>query len=553
MPVPAPDAARRRPTCLVVAGGDNPADLIAWLDHARTAFDATAALWPADSGTTRIRRACARLGVPFVALSSPVAAAAVIGSRAWDCVEVGSTLPELRVSLLPGLRTSTGLRVLGTDDPTLPAEFINVFDLVLCSSAGVVDRLAASCPGLGTVRLCPFPAEGAEREAAGTRRLATIRAALAEKAVRGGRPSGRTSLLQVTPQRFGGGTQDGVARYVGGGERYVANLCRAVRLVDSGIACQVVSAGEQGIADAEGAVLLAGDPARPDSFDPAAVDAVLGGADVVHVHQCLTRFGLFAAARARMLGCRVIGTDHGGGRAPFLASQPHLAQLFDVVQTYSAFGDVAAMNLPVRTVRLPGPVDDEAFALSPDPVRDPSLLLVLGRILPHKGIEAVIDALPASIRLVVAGRAYDLDYASFLRARAKGRPVRFEPDLDDNALRELMAQAGLCVQASVTTDYLGRPHPWAELLGLAPLECMCTGMPAIVTRAGALGELGNLPGCDVAGPDEDLAGLLRRHADSTLPHPAGRTIREAAVRAYGLRQFGQRYLSLVDELVACAS
>ena len=350
-------------------------------------------------------------------------------------------------------------------------------------------------------------------------------------------------LLQVMP----------AAASVGGGERYVENVRRAVHATGrDDVGCGILSCGTAGDS-AEGVGVLRGDVARPESFDPAALDRALLGADVVHAHQCLTRFGLFVAARARLLGRIVIGTDHGGGHAPFLNAQPHFMALFHTVQTYSAFGDLSAYGLPVLRERIPGPVDDGVFSLGSDAGRDSALVVSIGRILPHKGFEAVIDALPPALRLVIAGPVADPVYAAFLQDRAHGKDVRFEHTLDDAALLALLHRAGLCVQASTHRDYLGRTIATPELLGLAPLAALCTGLPTIVSGAGALGELGVLPGCTVARTADALAWLLGGHAEAGPSAVPGRDIREAAVAAYGLRQFGERYLAMVDRLRPCAS
>ena len=700
----------RRPSCLVVAPSGNGAKggvagLLGWTGFARGAMDVTLAMDASDpDGYVAARRACARWGVPFVPLSTPDAAAAVVASHAWDYVEVRSAADA---ALLSALRSPATVAVLTPDGAALHPDAAAAADLVLCRSGGEAEALARALPGTASLRvayeladdvllqpdseprrrsvlailgradesaapllaafraaraqdpsllltlvgadaaelalpvdLLPaterlgpiagtalaelyrscgavavFPlcsarsrvaeallcgaavlteelASGSEFDAlpgiylvnladpeaagrtllqavdappsprrrdaaqarfgtaaAGARKLALLRAAAADKAVRAlpRRQTSYRATLQVTP------FHPGRDRPAGGSDRHVDDLRRAVRAVaGSGAPCRVLFCGhgEEGVRD--GDLLLSGNPAEPDSFDPATLDTTLASAAVVHVHQCLTRFGLFVAARARMLGRRVVGTDHGAATAPFLAAQPHLAGLFDVMQTCSAFGDMAALNLPVRTVRIPGPVDDGAFPLAPDDGRDLSLVVAIGPVLPHKGIEAVIDALPPFLRLVVAGVQSDPAYLRFLQARAAGRNVRFEPELDDAALLGLMARAGLCVDASTHMDYLDRADPCPDLLGLAPLRCMCTGMPALVTTAGALAELGVLAGCRVAAAPDALAVLLRRHADGTLPWPPGHAIRAAAVAGYGLRQFGERYLAMVEGLPPCA-
>ena len=67
--------------------------------------------------------------------------------------------------------------------------------------------------------------------------------------------------------------------------------------------------------------------------------------------------------------------------------------------------------------------------------------------------------------------------------------MHFEEKLDDAGLFSLMHRAGLYVHAATHVDYKGGFHLKPELLGLAPLEFLCTGGPAFVSRAGALREL----------------------------------------------------------------
>lgn len=330
----------------------------------------------------------------------------------------------------------------------------------------------------------------------------------------------------------------------------MANVCHAVRLAagPNGPETAILACGREGAAD--GVVLLNGDPGDLGSFDPAALDAALAPAAAVHVHQCLTPFGLFMAARARMQGKKVVGTDHGGGEAASLAAQSHLARLFHAVMSYSTLGKVAASDLAVMHWSLRGPVDDAAFTLEPDDRRDRFHVVALGRVLPHKGLDALISAMPEGLQLTIAGRSYDPDYREALNRLALGRAVRFEEGLDDDGVRRLLAAAGLCVQFSVHRDLAGRHITKPELLGLAPLEAMCTGLPTIVSRAGALPELGVLSGCRVAHDAAELSDLLHAHA-AGLRWPGGAAIRADAVAAYGLAQFGRAYLSCITELLSC--
>ena len=517
--------------------------LLGWVATLRGSVDLTLAADPHEpEGYAELRRVCARMGIPASALpdgADPCGGAAMAG-RPWDCVEITCSDIAAAASRPPPVCEAT-LRVLTwhpdgpppAAGPATFAPFLAAMDLVICPARAGLDWLGLAPPR--AVVAVDAPA-----------RQAAVLAAIEARHARAGPAVQPRRILQVTPAHFAAGS------VTGGAGRYVENLRRAVHgVAGDTITCPVLSCGPPAYG-ADGVTVLPGDVSRPESFDQAALDGALAAAGAVHVHQCLTRFGLFAAARARLLGRPVIGTDHGGGQAPFLNAQPHLMGLFDVIQTYSAFGDLSAYNLPVPRERILGPVDETLFGLAGDADRDPALVVSVGRLLPHKGFEAVIDALPATLRLVIAGTVADPDYAAFLRTRAKGRNVHFEHTLNDAALIALLQGAGLCVQASTHRDYLGRTIAKPELLGLAPLEALCTGCPAIVSDAGALGELGALPGCFVARTPDGLAALLRQYAEGDLPIVPGAAIRDQAVATYGLQQFGVRYAAMTERLRPCA-
>jgi hypothetical protein len=113
-----------------------------------------------------------------------------------------------------------------------------------------------------------------------------------------------------------------------------------------------------------------------------------------------------------------------------------------------------------------------------------------------------------------------------------------------------MQKAGLYVHAGTHLDYRGRSYLKPELLGLAPLEFLCTGGRALVSRAGALRELGRLVGCTTFADAQDLRRLLDQYLSGQLETCAAAAVRNDVVGRYGLRQFGRRYLRLVEELNA---
>ena len=319
--------------------------------------------------------------------------------------------------------------------------------------------------------------------------------------------------------------------------------------------CEIVAFGaeEGAVVGRDGVTLriLRGDPLNLDTLDADRIIRELAGADIVHVHKCLTLFGLFVASHARLLGRRVIGTDHDGDEAnDILHAHPQFALVYDVLRAQSQFAALGFSELAVRCVVLTGPVDDTHFRLGGPEARDPKLVLAVGRIVPHKGYERIIETLPDGLCLVIAGRPYDREYRAFLQSHAAGKRVRFEEALDDAQLLELMQRAGLYVHAGTHLDCRGHFHLKPELLALTPLEFLCTGGPAFVSRAGAMRELGGLAGCTNFTGTQDLRRLFERYVSGRLETPAAAAIRSDVVGKYGLRQFGLRYLQLIEELDA---
>ncbi|MBB5691931.1 glycosyltransferase involved in cell wall biosynthesis [Roseomonas alkaliterrae] len=284
---------------------------------------------------------------------------------------------------------------------------------------------------------------------------------------------------------------------------------------------------------------------RP-SVASGALDDLIAEHDVVHVHQCLSPLGIFAAARARIAGKVVLGTDHGGDLFAELEYYPRLGRLFDVFHAQSDFAAAAFAGLdrPVRLIR--GPVDDRMFALATTR-RQRGLFVSIGRILPHKGYEHAIAALPRGARLVIAGRIYDRDYFDRLLQAAAGRDVHFETQLGDAEVQHLLGQASLLVHGGTHFGPDGTFYHKPELLALAPLEAMCLGTPAVVSRAGALGELAVLRGCRSYADAQELAAMLEAAAAGDLFALSPAEIRDDAVAQFGLRQFGEHYLALLRE------
>ena len=101
--------------------------------------------------------------------------------------------------------------------------------------------------------------------------------------------------------------------------------------------------------------------------------------------------------------------------------------------------------------------------------------LALGRVLPHKGLETIVDALVADDVLHLVGPAPDDEYLTFLRARAGHKNVHFHGRLPRADVQQLLTRATGLVSASTHRLYDGRHIEQPELLGLVLCEALRDG------------------------------------------------------------------------------
>lgn len=298
----------------------------------------------------------------------------------------------------------------------------------------------------------------------------------------------------------------------GGAERWFANLATALRpLADVSV---------HYVHDASSSDLPAGATALPAWTPPGRhgwrLSAVRGlrravaDADVVHV----AHYGTIATHQAAALSRRraaTFVTDLGASGAS-LGQRLHLTNLFDGFLDISAF---AASKSPTSQTQVVYAGVDEQFLAKRSAKRDDFALFV-GRLLPHKGVDWLIESLPPGRRLIVAGRPSDgaPGYLDLLRSRAAGKDVTFLLRPRDEELADLYARARVVVLPSVWIDVYGRRHGVPELFGLTLAEAMASGTPVVSSDVGPLPE-------------------VVRHGETGLVVPAGdRPALSAALQTY---------------------
>jgi len=162
--------------------------------------------------------------------------------------------------------------------------------------------------------------------------------------------------------------------------------------------------------------------------------------------------------------------------------------------------------------------------------------LFVGRLLPHKGVDALVEAVPTDMRTVIAGPAPDSRYLADLRALAQGKQVQFVHDADDDALVALYRRAQVVVLPSLYRDRYGAETRVPELLGQTLLEGMAAGAATICTDVASLPELVIDDVTGLVVPPNDV-GALRSAVCALRDHPEraaemGRRGRERALTEF---------------------
>lgn len=316
---------------------------------------------------------------------------------------------------------------------------------------------------------------------------------------------GGPHVVHVAPALFGD------AGVTGGAERYALELARAMAQATP---TTLVTFGPERRRIADGAltidVLGPARATRGQAANPRAKGffKALAPAGVIHCHQQHIVASSLAAAYARLTGRRVFVSDLGGGGwdiSSYLSTDRwyhgHLH-----ISEYSRRVSGHADDPRARVIL--GGVDTTKF--SPADVPRNKEVVYVGRILPHKGLNDLIDALPPGLSLTIAGRVADQRYLGELEALAAAKPVTVVRDLDDDGVVAAYRRAVCVVLPSVYHTMYGTETKIPELLGQTLLEGMACGTPGIATSVASLPEV---VADEVSGflvPPNDPAALRRK-------------------------------------------
>jgi glycosyltransferase involved in cell wall biosynthesis len=262
--------------------------------------------------------------------------------------------------------------------------------------------------------------------------------------------------------------------------------------------------------------------------------------DVVHAHWLLPQ-GLVARSLRKRSGVPYLVTSHGGDlfglRGAVLRNMKQVVAASSAAMTVvsSAMADEAGrIGLdPPQIAILPMGVDlRERFVADRSIARERDKLLAVGRLVPKKGLNFLIDALPA---IVQARPAVRLDIAGFgpeedaLRAQAErlgvAQHVRFLGAMPQDRLPALYRTASLLVAPFVRDDAGDQ-----EGLPVVLMEAIGCGCPVVVGDVAGVDDLLGEMKSQVSIDPRDTNALAHAviHA---LEDPAALAQRAEAIRA----------------------
>ena len=330
------------------------------------------------------------------------------------------------------------------------------------------------------------------------------------------RTSGRSDSPRVAvvyPMTFG---DDGI---YGGGERYAVELARAL---SRRVPARLVSFAERPRVEVvDGLEIHLHKPSRylhGNRLNPLSFGFLssLADVDVVHCASWNVLVTDLAVLAARLRRQRDFVTDVGGGGAFTLHRYLQIANWVDRFLLIAPQGGAQFLDHRDRWSILFAGIDTERFRpLSNEARRG---VLFVGRLLPHKGVNYLIEAMDPAVPLTVVGRPYDQEYFDLLSRLAEGKNVTFRTEATDDEVLRLYQTSEVSVLPSVCRTIYGKEFALPELLGFAAMEAMSCATPVLITRVGALTELFADGECGFHVPPNDPKAL-RTKLDLLLGEP----------------------------------
>ena len=355
-------------------------------------------------------------------------------------------------------------------------------------------------------------------------------------------------VLHIVPTLFD--EKEGI---LGGAERYVWELARHMSgRVDTSLLSFGLRNREERIGLLRVRVLANAWRVRGSQFNPFSLRILpeLLHADVVHCHQQHVLTSSMSALVCRLTGRKVFATELGGGGWD-VSSYMSTDRWFHGHLHISEFSKRVFGHADVGRARVIfSGVDTDKFSPEPSIARTGGILFV-GRLLPHKGIDRVLEALPPDLPMDVVGRPYAPEYLEVLRQLAGGKQVTFHHDFDDVRLLEMYRRARCIVLPSLYKDRYGNETTIPELMGQTLLEGMSCGVPALCTDVAAMPEsvVNGVTGLVVPpeNKEEMRRALVELYTNDARATAMGMAARRRMVEHFGWPAVVQRCLEAYQE------
>lgn len=294
-------------------------------------------------------------------------------------------------------------------------------------------------------------------------------------------------VLHIVPRMMG--KDHGV---IGGAERYALELAKHMaEEVPTSLVC---FGAEQDLHETIGQLKLhvIGNPwcIRNQTSNPFSLRLWddIRKAHIVHCHQQHIVASSFAAAVCRLTGRKIFVSDLGGGGwdiSSYISTDRwYRAHLHISEYSRVVFGHAGKKWAHV----ILGGVDTNKFAPGAAARRQPRVLYV-GRLMPHKGVNYLVEALPPDLELELIGQPYNQRFVEDVKRLAQGKRVTFRSDFSDEALVQAYQSALCVVLPSVYQTMYGERSNVPELLGQTLLEGMACGTPVICTNVASMPEV----------------------------------------------------------------
>jgi glycosyltransferase involved in cell wall biosynthesis len=334
-------------------------------------------------------------------------------------------------------------------------------------------------------------------------------------------------VLHVVPALFG--SKGGI---VGGAERYAMELARHMSVETPTV---LVSFGERDYQETKGllTIRVIGSPwyVGAQLTNPVSLSLIkeVRHADVVHCHQQHVLSSSLAAFVGRLIRKRVFVSDLGGGGwdvSSYVSTDRWYRGHLHISQYSRKVSGHAGKR---RAHVIYGGVDTTKFSPNDSVTRNGKALFV-GRLLPHKGVDDLIRALPPEMSLEVIGQPYDQRFVDDLKSLASNKRVTMRHECDDGALVQAYREAMCVVLPSVYKDAYGQETKVPELLGQTLLEGMACGAPVICTNVASMPEV----------VDDGVSGFVVPPNDPAALNQKLNWLREHPIEARAMGEAGRR-------------